>query len=205
MTPSHGFLVVIEGIDGAGTTSQSRSLLENLMIDGLRVHPTAEPSTGPIGKLLREYMAGTHSCDSTTIGLLFAADRVDHIRREVEPALSSGYVVVTDRWYHSSLAYQGTDTDREWITEINRHAIVPDLTIFLDVSPEVAIDRRDARGSGNPEIYEYIDVLTRVAANYRDVMSQLSATEPVAVIDGNRPYSEVSAEIYNTVAEAMNR
>src|SRR5215510_4380033 len=115
-----GRLIVLEGIDGAGTTTQAGKLVEALRREGRDAHLTREPSDGPIGRLLREILSGKHApVDATTMALLFAADRADHLQREVEPALKRGAVVVSDRWYHSSLAYQGSEEDREWILTVN--------------------------------------------------------------------------------------
>ena len=142
-----GKLIVLEGLDGAGTTTQVKRLVEHLRASGRAAHATREPSDGPIGKLIREMLTGGHaipgqSLSQSTFGLLFAADRLDHLQREVEPQLAAGAIVVSDRWYHSSLAYQGTGADRDWITMLNARARKPDLTIFLEVRPEVAAKRR---------------------------------------------------------------
>jgi len=146
---STGRLIVIEGLDGAGTTTQTKRVVAYLESKGVRAHATREPSDGPIGKLIREMLTGGHaiagqSLSQSTFGLLFAADRLDHLQREVEPAIADGVTVISDRWYHSSLAYQGTGADRDWITTLNARARRPDLTIFLKVRPEVAAKRRAA-------------------------------------------------------------
>jgi len=97
-------LLVLEGLDGAGTTTQARRLVEHLRAGGGRAHLTREPSDGPIGRLIREMLTGGHaiagqSINQSTFGLLFAADRLDHLQREVEPQLAAGAIVVSDRWY----------------------------------------------------------------------------------------------------------
>ncbi len=140
---------MIEGLDGAGTTTQARRLVEHLNAQGTPAHGTREPSDGPVGRLIREMLTGGHAIEGEklsqgTFGLLFAADRLDHMQREVEPKLAAGVLVISDRWYHSSLAYQGTGADRDWIAMLNARARRPDLTIFLKVRPEVAAQRRAA-------------------------------------------------------------
>ena len=187
-------LVVIEGIDGAGTTTQARRLVAALDARGVAGHLTREPSDGPVGRLLREILAGQHApTDATTHALLFAADRADHIQREVDPALAAGKVVVSDRWYHSSLAYQGAAEERAWIAELNRRARAPDLTLFLEVAPEVAAARR-ARSGRPDELFDALALQRRVAAGYREVMAALGGREPVAVLDGERDEDEVAAD-----------
>ena len=194
-TPGRGLLVVIEGIDGAGTTTQTHRLVDALDSDGFDAHRTREPSDGPVGRLLREFLAGAHApTDATTLSLLFAADRADHIQREVAPALERGAIVVSDRWYHSSLAYQGTGEERQWIAELNRRARKPDLTIFIEVAPEVAAQRR-AAADRSEEIFDALATQKRVAAGYRAVIDTLRPTERIEIVDGGRPIDEITAAI----------
>jgi dTMP kinase len=202
MTAPAGMLVVLEGIDGAGTTSQARLLTAALEACGIRSHLTREPSDGPIGRLLREILAGRHApTDATTHALLFAADRADHIQREVDPALAAGAVVVSDRWFHSSLAYQGAGEDRAWIAELNRRARRPDLTLFLEVNPEVAARRRAASARAE-ELFDAIEMQRVVAAGYRQVMTELGATDRIEILDGERAMDEVAADCLTRVLAA---
>lgn len=187
-------LIVLEGIDGAGTTTQTRRLVEALEARGVAAHATREPSDGPVGRLLREVLAGRHApTDATTMALLFAADRADHLQREVVPAIAEGKVVVSDRWYHSSLAYQGTEEERSWIAELNRRARRPDLTIFVEVNPAVAAQRR-ADAHRTDELFDAAEVQRRVAAGYRAVMAELSRRERIVAIDGEQPVDAVAEE-----------
>src|SRR5205823_7267154 len=131
---------------------------EHLTGRGERAHLTREPSDGPIGRLIREMLTGGHAIagqrlSQGTFGLLFAADRLDHLQREVEPGLAAGATVISDRWYHSSLAYQGTGADRDWIAQLNSRARRPDVTVFLKVRPEIAAQRRIAAGRAQ-ELFE---------------------------------------------------
>jgi len=166
-------------------------------------HATREPSDGPVGRLLREILAGKHApTDATTMALLFAADRADHIQREVAPALAEGKVVVSDRWYHSSLAYQGTDEERSWIAELNRRARRPDLTIFVQVDPTIAAQRR-AEAHRTEELFDAAEVQRKVAAGYRAVMAELERRERIVAIDGELPVDEVAAECLRLVLEVL--
>jgi dTMP kinase len=187
-----GLLLVIEGIDGAGTTTQARRLCASLQARSIDCHLTREPSDGPIGKLLRQILAGEHApTDATTLGLLFAADRADHLQREVEPALQAGKVVVSDRYYHSSLAYQGSEEDRGWIAMLNQRARIPDQTFFLEVDPEVAAKRR-AEDERSDELFDRLETQKRVAEGYRVVMEELAAREAIQCIDGHLGLDEIS-------------
>ncbi len=193
-------LIVLEGLDGAGTTTQARRLADHLNTHGHAAHVTREPSDGPIGVLIRQMLTGGHAIpgqalSQSTFGLLFAADRLDHLQREVEPRLAAGITVISDRWYHSSLAYQGTGADRDWIAALNARARRPDLTLFLEVRAEVAAARRAAAGRVQ-ELFEDIRMQEEVAAGYRATNAELLAQgERIETLDGEATQDEVFAQI----------
>lgn len=188
-----GRLIVIEGLDGAGTTTQAKRLVAHL---GDNAHLTREPSDGPIGRLLREMLTGGHAIpgqalSQNTFGALFAADRLDHIQREVEPAILAGKTVISDRWYHSSLAYQGTGADRDWITQLNSRALRPELTIFLQVRPEIAAKRR-AEAKRVQELFEDLEMQRSVDAGYQATIAELRANgERIETLDGEQTEDQV--------------
>ena len=197
-------MIVIEGLDGAGTTTQVRRLVEHLTAQGKPAHGTREPSEGPVGRLIREMLVGEHAIageklSQGTFGLLFAADRLDHMQREVEPKLAGGATVVSDRWYHSSLAYQGTGADRDWIATLNARARRPDLTIFLQVRPEVAAQRR-AAARRKEELFEDLRMQQEVDAGYRATIAELKAAgERIEILDGELSEDQVFAAIIRLV------
>lgn len=171
-----GVFVVIEGIDGAGSTTQCARYASHLRASRRMVHVTREPSAGPVGSLIRliltQRITLPRAHQAEAMALLFAADRLDHVAAEVEPHLRDGYVVVSDRYDLSSLAYQSITAGAgdaaasvEWIRALNRHARRPDVTVVLDVSPEVAAQRRRERG-GAAEIFDDADLQSRLAAAY---------------------------------------
>jgi dTMP kinase len=195
-----GQLIVLEGLDGAGTTTQAKRLVEHLNAHGTPAHLTREPSDGPIGVLIRQMLTGGHAIpgaaiSQSTFGLLFAADRLDHLQREVEPQLDAGVTVISDRWYHSSLAYQGTGADRDWIATLNGRARRPDVTIFLAVRPEVAAARRVAAGRVQ-ELFEDLRMQEDVAAGYDATIAELTAQgERIERLDGEATPDAVFAAI----------
>src|SRR5262245_60906778 len=172
--PPGPVFVVLEGIDGSGTTTQLGRLEAHLAARGRRVHPTREPSAGPIGRLLREILLGQHRlpdgapADGLAMALLFAADRRDHLGREIEPALAAGHDVISDRYLMSSLAYQAEEADRAWVAGLARSLRQADLTLLLDLPVEVAAARRRAAGR-TVERYDDDALLARVAATYRSL------------------------------------
>ncbi|HTB57594.1 MAG TPA: dTMP kinase [Polyangia bacterium] len=203
MTPP--LFIVLEGIDGSGTTTQLGLLERHLQGRGRRVHATREPSQGPIGRLLREILLGGHKSpagvpvDGLAMALLFAADRRDHLSREIDPALAAGADVVSDRYLLSSLAYQAQEAERDWVAGLARDLRVPDLTLLLDLPVEVAAARR--RAAGRPdERYDADAVQTRVAARYRE----LCAGAPRAVtLDAGRSVAEVATAIAAAVDQLL--
>ncbi|MFO7561225.1 MAG: dTMP kinase [Enhygromyxa sp.] len=175
MTPAStkpGFLV-LEGIDGSGTTTQRARVAERLRARGHRVHETREPSDGRIGKLTRELLAVVpgepRTVDAAGLALLFAADRLEHLAREIEPALARGELVLCDRYVISSWVYQSLDCDPAWVRTINQRARWPDLTFVFDLSAELALARVAARREATGEAIERFDVpetQRRLAAGY---------------------------------------
>ncbi len=206
-----GRFVVLEGLDGAGTTTQTRILGERLREAGRRVHVTAEPSAGPVGALVRQVLtrriadaSGAAGFDPVALALLFAADRRDHAAVEIEPKLRDGADVICDRYTLSSLAYQGAQLgDSGWIAGINRDAPAPDLVVFLRCRPEVALRRRRAV-SLDREIFEVDAFQRRVAAAYDGAIARRRrAGDPIAVVDGERPVAEVSETVWAAVLRLL--
>jgi dTMP kinase len=210
-----GLFVAIEGIDGAGTSTQAERLADCLRGEGRAVHLTREPSDGPVGSLIRQVLRGRlvaagskgHPLGWETMALLFAADRIDHLKAEIEPNLADGLDVITDRYYHSSIAYQaetsGVADSWRWIRDLNAHARSPDLTIILDVEGQVAAERRRAR-AGEREIYDDHDLQVRLASFYRRLPAMLEG-EAFALLDGNRGVDGVHEAVVAAVAAARER
>ena len=201
-----GHFIVLEGIDGSGTTTQCLRLAELLREKGRRVHLTGEPSKGPVGVLLRQVLSGRVVVPTPdgprppcfrTMALLFAADRLDHLQAEVVPQLSAGVTVVCDRYYHSTLAYQwctgnASPETLRWIIETNRFARRPDLTVVLDVSADMASERRRLREAS--EIYENDDLQRKLCAFYREIETHL-VDERIEHVDAERSFEEVAEAI----------
>ncbi len=201
-----GRFIVLEGIDGAGTTTQTARLVDRLRSEGKHVRGTREPSDGPIGSLVRQVLTGRVIAPGgrapgwATMALLFAADRMDHVESEIEPLLAEGGVVVSDRYDASSLAYQSVSSGRggeravEWIRQLNRHALRPDLTIVLDLPSDIAATRREVRGEA-AQLYEQNEVQRALAAFYRELAKHMP-DDRVAIIDGQGAIEDVHARVY---------
>ncbi|HZH02949.1 MAG TPA: dTMP kinase [Myxococcaceae bacterium] len=205
-----GLFVVFEGIDGAGTTTQVRAVAEALRNEGRRVHATFEPSGGPVGTLLRQALTHRlrHPDGSPlapeTLALLFAADRTDHLRADVMPALERGEVVLCDRYLLSSLAYQGLDLPEAWIESINGRALVPDVTFFVEVGAATAGERRRGRG-GAAEMFDADDVQSRIARRYRQVVSRRKGSERIVSLEGRLPPQTVTAQALEALRPMLGK
>lgn len=193
--------VVIEGLDGAGTTTQTERLCAWLATRGADPLATREPTAGPVGRVIRRVLRAEPDAPlPATLPWLFAADRADHLHREIEPALAAGRVVVSDRYYHSSLAYQSLELPLARVHALNADFRTPDLTLFLDVSIDVCLARIGSRGEAR-EIFEQRDRLEQIDAAYREVLALLERHgEPIVRIDGEQAPDEVAAAIAAHVA-----
>jgi dTMP kinase len=209
-----GRFVVLEGIDGAGTTTQVALLAARLRADGgLPVRATREPSDGPIGSLVRQVLTGRIVAPEgrapgwVTMALLFAADRMDHVESDIEPFLATGGVMISDRYDASSLAYQSVSSGRggenavEWIRALNRHAMRPDLTIVLDLAPDLAAERRESRGEP-AQLYEQNEVQRALAQFYRDLEKHMP-NDRIVVIDAKGSVDDVHRRIHEAYLAAF--
>lgn len=211
-----GRFIVLEGIDGSGTTSQGQRLVAALQAAGISARFTCEPSTGPIGKQIRQLLTGGGDEASRawdTLALLFAADRLDHVAREIRPALAAGITIVCDRYDLSSLAYQSAsqqsdgapldpalaDATLSWIRALNQRALRPDLTLVLDVDPDLAEARRRARGLP-PELFERRELQRRLASLYARA-ELLVPRDRVLHVDANPELAAVAARLWTLVTQ----
>ena len=204
---ARGRLIVLEGIDGSGTTTQAHLLCGRLRERGVDAVETREPSAGVVGRFIRELLTGERepAVSWDAMALLFAADRLDHVSREIAPALQRGATVVSDRYDLSTLAYQSLTAPEgsdplEWLRAINGRAPRPDLTLVLDVSAEVAERRRGERG-GEPELFEKTELQRRLALLYARA-EELVPGDRLLHIDGEGPLAEVAARVLEGVLAA---
>ena len=199
-----GRFVVIEGLDGAGSTTQVALTVARARALGMEVVSTREPTEGPVGRVIRQTLRGEEGAPvAATLPWMFAADRADHLARIVEPALGRGTVVISDRYYHSSLAYQSLTLPLDEVYSFNRRFRIPDLTIFLDVSVDVAMDRIEKRGQAL-EIFEQRSHLEKVAWAYERVLELLrDQGEPIAVVDADQGIDEVDTAIWAKVGPLL--
>ena len=199
-----GKFIVFEGIDGSGKTTQARMLAEYLEKNGRKPSLTAEPTTLPTGLALREALGGKIKRTECQMAVMFVDDRIAHNVHPTEgiaALLDSGVDVISDRYYYSTLAYQGQSTDYEWVKGMNINCPEikkPDLCIYIDLLPEQSLERI-SKGRDSVEIYENLDTLTKVREKFLAVISDLKDTENIHIIDGYRPLEEIFADIRREV------
>jgi dTMP kinase len=194
-----GAFICIEGLDGCGKTTQSRLLVRRLKRRGYDAVYTTEPSRGKIGRFIRKYfLHGEKRGSGIVEALLFAADRAEHVKEEVIPALDAGKVLVSDRYVYSSLAYQGaTGLDLEWIAKINEHAIRPDLAVFIDVEPGMVVKRLKTKKS----VMENLETQEKVRKVYERFVERGDLVE----IDGSRLKKKVAENILEVVVSFLGK
>lgn len=191
---SKPLFIVFEGIDGCGKTKHTRRLFEWLTARGRKVRITAEPTDSETGQQLRRALSGEQPRTPAEMAVLFTLDRIGH-NREITAALDAGYDVICDRYYYSSLAYQGPLTDQEWVRHMNCSCPEirrPDLCIFLDVPPATALERINKRETAR-EIYEKEDSLALFRQTFLAIFDTLP--DPVVKINTGDPADEVAARV----------
>ncbi|HVE91013.1 MAG TPA: dTMP kinase [Actinomycetota bacterium] len=188
-------LLVVEGLDGAGTTTQAALLSGALRQAGRPVHLTAEPSDGPIGRLLRSHVRGELDLDPQAAALAFTADRADHLTRTVRPALARGMDVVCDRYLLSTLAYQGAQgVDREWILRASSGLDIPAVTVFLDLPEPARRQRLESRT--HVDRWDPPDLAADLRASYSESIRLLrEAGQRVEVVSSAGAEQDVLREI----------
>ena len=204
-----GLFIVIEGVDGSGKTTQSELLSAYLRGLGRKVHHTAEPTATGLGGMVRDGLGAEHPRTSDELAAMFLADRVAHnvsqksgIRQYVE----GGTDVVCDRYYYSSIAYQGVDGSLEWVADMNLNCpsiMKPDICIFIDLDPEKCLEHIRA-GRSHFEIYEEnAAVISETRRRYGIVFDMLAGRDNIVIVDGARSREEVFADIRTAVEKHL--
>ena len=199
-----GRFIVLEGIDEAGKTTQAAMLEQYLTGQGRRVVRTAEPTGLPSGVALRRALSGAEKKSECEMAALFVQDRIAHNvhpTEGIEAILATGADVLCDRYYYSTLAYQGQSTDYQWVKGMNLQCPEirkPDLCIYLDLTPTQSLERIRA-GRDALEIYENEETLSRVRDAFYRVFSDLKQTDRIALVDAYRHVEEIAAEIRGLV------
>jgi dTMP kinase len=194
---------VFEGGDGSGTTTQLSLLEERFRspdVGGAVLHPTCEPTAGPVGALIRSALKKEIALRPETLARLFAADRAEHLYgpEGVAERCGRGELVVSDRYALSSLAYQGLTCGDELPRSLNASFPVPELLLFFDIDPVAAQNR--LRGRPALELYEYLEFQQKVREKYLSLLGEYrNSGALVEIIDASRSQAEVAEEVWRAV------
>ena len=195
----NGVFICVEGIDGSGKTTQARRIVKNLKKKEYDVVYTTEPSKGTYGRIIRKHiLQGNARVPTVVEAVLFAADRIDHIQNQIKPLLETGKIVICDRYVYSSIAYQGAASlNQKWIREINKHAIKPDLAIYIDVPPKIVINRIKRKKS----VMETLQTQGKVRKLYLKLVEE----KQLVIVDGDVSIKEVAEAIENLVLKFLEK
>ncbi len=196
-----GSFIVIEGPDGAGTTTHSRLLAERLEQSGKKILRTSEPSDGPIGLSIREYLHGGNRLPPSALQLLFSADRAWHVETVIEPALREGTTVICDRYIASTIVYGALQgISKEWLQNLNSKYIQPDCQLLLLPSVDICMARLQKRAKS--DIFETRAQQEKIHGEYRAWATENPA---VQVIDSGTMKEDVAAEIHHMLCLSMEK
>ena len=201
-----GKFIVFEGIDGAGKTTQIHLLANYLREQGRAVYCTAEPTETVSGGLLRDALSGASRRTVCEMAAMFVFDRINHNVNPVngiQKMLADGFDVICDRYYYSSLAYQGSGTDPEWVSNMNLNCpeiMRPDICVFLDLTPEQSMARIN-RNRATQEIYENEEKLTQVRNQFYCVFEQLRERDNIQIVNAYRSVEEIHADIVALISK----
>jgi dTMP kinase len=197
--------IVFEGGEGAGKSTQSRTLADYLEARGHRVRRTREPGGTPAAEAIRAVLLDPANAglDDRAEALLFAAARGDHAARVIRPALAAGEIVISDRYLDSSVAYQGVarDLGAQRVADLSLWAtggLRPDLTIVLDIDPSLGLAR--VVGPDRLEA-EPVEWHQRVRQAFLDIATE--APDLYLVLDGSRPAEDLAVEIATAVSDLV--
>jgi dTMP kinase len=199
MTRKKGWLIVFEGLDGSGLSTQSALLAEHLREENEKVVLTKEPTASPIGRLIKSVLQRDHEFSLFTLQLLFAADRAEHLEKEIEPTLQANEIVISDRYILSSLAFGSVDNDVEFLKQINARFRTPDLTIIIDTPPRVCLDRI-VKNRDNIELFEEEKRLENVREQYLALKDYFDNT---VIVAGDRAKEAIAKNIQGIVARNL--
>jgi dTMP kinase len=200
--------IAFEGIDGSGKSTQVKMLAEKLTAEGHKVYTTSEPTDSAIGKMIRSILKHQSAADEYTIAALFAADRLDHLLNKengILKKLKEGYTVITDRYYFSSYAYHSVHVPMDWVIASNAQSAIfckPDINIYIDIDPAISMQRLTANRN-TTELYETLENLQKVKANYTKAFELLKSKEHIDIINGTAAVNEIADEIWKKVEATL--
>ena len=194
--------IVFEGCDGSGTTTQLSLLAERFKNAAAPVfYPTFEPTDSMTGKLIRSALKKEIAFQPETLCYLFASDRNEHIygKDGIAQRCARGELVASDRFVVSSLVYQGIECGDELPNMLNSRFPTPEITIFFDINPEIALER--LKGRETVELYEYLDFQEKAREKYISILEKYGKSSRVEIIDASKSVQEVASKVWSIVSQ----
>lgn len=209
----NSFFIVLEGIDGSGKGTQATKLFSEIKegkipsLINVSAKKTMEPTNGLIGKLIRQYLTDEFVAKEQ-LALLFAADRLDNLYKNVKPILNKSGIVISERYVYSTLAYQSCEgIDFDWLCKINQFAIPPDLAILLDIDPSKSLARFNKRKEKQEYFEKKLFLLEKIRERYLEIFRGEIKSERYNFLDTNFVIIDASKnqeEVYERIKEKVN-
>lgn len=200
--PYPGKFIVFDGIDGCGKSTQIDLLEDAFRVRGILVHTTAEPTSSLIGGLIRGQIAGDWKTSNECLQLLFSADRLYHVEKEIIPMLKKGISVLCDRYFFSTIAYGAvTMGDPEWLLQVNNNVLLPDLVIVLDIDAGKALERIHKTRHG-VTLFDKEPFLSRVRENMKNIAGRFQDIS--VVLNADRSIEETQTEIQGVIQKRFS-
>ena len=202
-----GKFIVFEGLDGSGQSTQAGLLADFLaekaqkkLFGHTGIEVTKEPTSSLIGGLIRGQLNHDWKSSAECLQILFAADRLHHVEKEVIPLLERGITVISDRYFYSSVAYGTVDIgDTEWLLQINDKVLIPDIVFLLKVSPKVCVQRIATNRHGFT-LFEQEEMLEKIWKNYMPLTKRF---KQMNIINGEQPPGKVAKDIENILVKKL--
>jgi len=200
--------IVFDGLDGSGMSTQAAKLVEflkgkeqKLKFGHTGVHLTKEPTSSLIGGLIRSQLTHEWKSSPECLQLLFSADRAYHLEKEIIPLLEKGIIIICDRYFFSTLAFGSLEIkDFNWLLNLQKQFLVPDITFFLKVSPKICIERIKKERFGLT-LFEKEEIMEKVWKNYEKLAKRF---KNVYIINGERPVEKIAQDIREIVKEKLS-
>lgn len=197
-----GLFIAFEGLDGSGSKTQASLLTNVLAKEGYRVYLTKEPTNNLIGGLIKGQLLGEWQSDAETLQLLFAADRSQHLEKEIIPKLEAGRIVISDRYAFSSIAYGSVEIEKiKWLEEVNDQFILPDITFLINMRPKICVIRTKESRLGL-ELYREEQKLAKIWVSYEKLAKDYPNFH---IIDGERDEMEIVREIAEITKKVLEK
>ena len=197
---TRGKFIVFEGLDGSGQSTQIALLEEYLRTRKKKVHITTEPTNNIVGGMIRGILTGQWKLSNTGMQLLYAADRAHHLESEILPTLKAGHMVISSRYYFSTLAFGSLKNDIEWLEKINEKFPQPDVTFFMNVSPKECM-RRIGDSRSRKELFEKEKTMEKVFQTYQEIAANKKYN--IFTINGDQSKEKVSEDIIKIIDKIL--